>query len=305
VHRSKSDRIPTKGMLLLVVVSFLWGGNIVSIKISNEGIPPLLAATVRSLMAAAIVWAYARTRAEDALMHGSDFKHGLVLGLLFAADFVLLYLGPSYTDASRAVIFLYIQPFLVAVGAHFLIPGDALTASKAIGLALAFAGLVAVFGSHSRGLGPDYWIGDLFEMGAASAWAFTTIYIKKFVGKRPINHYQTLFAQLFYSVPFMLACWLLLEYGKPVTPTVTAVAALAYQTIVIAGFSYILWFWMIHNFPVSKLAAFTFLAPLFGVVLSGLILGEALPLLLWIGLVLVASGIYMVNRPSSRQAIGG
>jgi len=54
---------------------------------------------------------------------------------------------------------------------------------------------------------------------------------------------------------------------------------------------------MIHRFPVSRLAAFTFLAPLFGVVLSGLLLHEALPLLLWVGLALVASGIYLVNRP--------
>jgi len=224
-------------VLLLVVVSFLWGGNIVSIKISNEGIPPILAATIRSLVAAAIVWAYARTRHEDALMHGADFKHGLVLGLLFAADFVLVYLGPVYTNASRAVIFVYIHPFLVALGAHFLIRGDALTRSEATGLVLAFLGLVSVFGSHSRELGPDYWIGDLFEIGSAFAWAFTTIYIKKFIGKRSINHYQTLFAQLFYSVPFMLVCWLLLEYGKPVHPTIAAVSALGYQTLVVAGFS--------------------------------------------------------------------
>jgi drug/metabolite transporter (DMT)-like permease len=67
--------------------------------------------------------------------------------------------------------------------------------------------------------------------------------------------------------------------------------------VVVAFFSYILWFWMIHRYPVSRLTAFTFLAPLFGVSLSGLILGESITLRLLLGLTLVAGGIYLVNRP--------
>jgi len=285
-------------MLLLVIVCFLWGGNIVSIKFSNQGVPPIMAATFRSLVASALVWMYARMKGEDALMHGPDFKHGVVLGLLFAADFIFLYLGPVYTNASRAVIFLYTHPFLVALGAHFLIPGDRLTRGKVLGLVLAFAGLVSVFGARATQLPPHYWVGDLLEVAAAASWAGTTIYIKKFIHTRPINHYQTLFAQLFYSVPFMIVCWAILEVDKPVNLNQLVVAAIAYQTFVVAFFSYILWFWMIHSFAVTQLAAFTFLAPLFGVALSGLILAEPLPLLLWIGLILVAAGIYMVNRPS-------
>ena len=79
-------------------------------------------------------------------------------------------------------------------------------------------------------------------------------------------------------------------------------SALAYQTLVVAFFSHILWFWMIHRFPVSRLAAFTFLAPLFGVILSGLLLKEDLPFQLWIGLILVGLGIYLVNRPEAVRA---
>jgi drug/metabolite transporter (DMT)-like permease len=284
-------------MMLLVLVSVLWGGNMVSIKISNQGIPPVMAATFRSLVAAALVWTYARTRGEDALLRGSDFKHGVILGCLFAVDFIFLYLGPVYTNASRAIIFLYTHPFWVAIAAHFLIPNDRLTTHKVIGLLMAFAGLVAVFGARTTELEPHFWVGDLLEVAAAISWAATTIYIKKFIRNRPINHYQTLFAQLFYSVPLMLVCALFLEMDRSINLNTTVLAALGYQTVVVAFFSYVLWFWMIHRFPVSRLAAFTFLAPLCGVVMSGLILGEPLPLLLWIGLLLVAAGIYLVNRP--------
>lgn len=271
----------------------------VSIKLSNQGIPPVMAATIRSALAAFLIWAYARSLGKTVFLRGGDFKHGLVIGTLFALDFVFLYLGPVFTNASRAIIFLYTHPLWVALAAHFLLPQDRLTVAKSIGLVLAFTGLLSVYGSRSTELGPLYWLGDLLEVAAAVAWAATTIYIKKFIWNKPITHYQTLFAQLFFSLPLLLVCFLVLEWGAPVHLDAVVVSAVAYQTVVVAFFSYILWFWMIHRFPVSRLAAFTFLAPLFGVGLSGLLLNESLSFLLWIGLGLVASGIYLVNRPES------
>jgi drug/metabolite transporter (DMT)-like permease len=57
-----------------------------------------------------------------------------------------------------------------------------------------------------------------------------------------------------------------------------------------------LWFWLIGNYPPSRLAAFTFLTPLCGVVAGGLLLGEPITSRLILALVLVGSGIYLVNR---------
>jgi len=72
--------------------------------------------------------------------------------------------------------------------------------------------------------------------------------------------------------------------------------AMAYQIVVVAFFSYTLWFWMIHNFAVSGLTAFTFLAPLFGVLFGAVILNEPVGMMVWFGLALVCTGIYLVNR---------
>ena len=293
----RADGIPLNGMLLLILVCGLWGGNLVSIKISNHGIPPLMAATFRSLVASLLLWLYAKSKGAVVLLRGEDFKHAVALGTLFALDFIFLYLGAAYTDASRAIIFLYTHPLWVAIGAHFILADDRLTPTKGLGMVLAFLGLLSVFGSHTTSLRPDHWIGDLLEVAAAASWASCTIYIKRFIRKRPISHYQTLFSQLFFSVPTMAICWFVLESGKVVRIDSVVVSALAYQTVVVAFFSYILWFWMIHNYTVTRLATFTFLAPLFGVLLSGIILHEPLPLLLWVGLTLVAAGIYFVNKP--------
>lgn len=302
---SRPEYVPLTGVILLVIICFLWGGNIVSIKFSNMGIPPLMAATVRSVLASLFLWLYAASKGERLFVGRRHLKYGVGIGFLFGVDFLFLYLGVAYTDASRAVIFLYTHPLWVALGAHFLLPDDRLTVSKVLGLCLAFGGLVSVFRAEASYPGPDYWIGDLLEVAAAIFWAATTVYIKKFIRDKPVTHYQTLFAQLFFSIPVLLAGSLVLEWGRPLSLTASVLLALAYQTVIVAFFSYLVWFWMIHHYPVSRLTAFTFLAPLFGVILSGIILGEAMTVLLWIGLLMVAGGIYLVNRPEAPRVEAG
>jgi drug/metabolite transporter (DMT)-like permease len=289
--------IPLSGMALLLLVSLIWGGNMVSIKVSNQGVPPILAATLRSVVASLLLWAFAMLRREPVLFSRADLGHAFAIGTFFGLDFLFLYWGPAFTDASRAVIFLYTHPFWVLVAAHLILPDDRLSLTKVVGLVLAFLGMITVFGSRSATLGPHYWVGDLMEVAAAMFWAANTIYIKWFSRSRKVNHVQTLFAQLCFSIPVLLLGACIFEWGSEVSFTVPTLAALGYQTIIVAFFSYLLWFWMIHRYPVSLLSAFTFLSPMFGVVLSGLYLKESIAGMLLVGLGCVASGIYLVNRP--------
>ena len=285
-------------MTMLVVICAVWGGNMVSIKVSNQGLPAILAAFIRSVLAAFLLWAWVRMRGMRVALEGRDVVHGAVIGVLFGLDFLFFYWGLEFTHASRATICLYTHPFWTAIGAHFLLKDDRLTVTKSIGLVLAFFGVAALFGSKSSDLGPLYWLGDIMLLVAALFWAATTLYLKKFLARPEINHRQTLFAQLFFSAPVLLLSWLIIEPHSPVTLTTPVIVALGYQTIIVAFVSYLVWFWLIHRYQVSILTAFTFLTPLFGVIASGLYLGEELPLLLWVGLGLVAVGIYLVNRPA-------
>ncbi len=134
---------------------------------------------------------------------------------------------------------------------------------------------------------------------SAMFWAANMVYLKRFIWNRPISHFETLSAQLFFSIPVLAIGSLLLESGKSLNPGILVFSAFAYQVVVVAVLSYLLWFWLIHRFPVTRLAAFTFMAPLFGVALSGLLLRETIPLSLYLGLFLVASGLYLVNRPAA------
>jgi drug/metabolite transporter (DMT)-like permease len=302
VARQESGAVPLTAGLILAGLCFLWGGNLVSIKITNQGIPPVLAATARSGVAALLLWAYARSRRQAVFFPRKDLKHAVALGALFGVEFIFIYWGLVFTNASRGTIFIYTQPVWTALGAHFLLTGDRLTSTKVSGLVLAFLGLISVFSSRSAELGPLHWLGDLMEVGGGLAWAATTIYVKRIVARGGFTHYQTLFSQLFFSIPVLAVGWLVLQRSEPIALSGLVVGALLYQSVIVAFMSYLVWFWLLHRYSASRLASFTFLAPLFGVLLSGLLLKESIPLMLWLGLLLVAGGIYLVNRPPRASA---
>ena len=289
-------RLPASAGLLLFVLCFLWGANSVAIKFSNQGMPPILAAALRSLVAGSCLWAYARFRGRRVAFPKGQNRHALIIGLLFGTEFLFLYWGLAYTPVSRSLIFLYTNPFWVALGAHFVLKGDRLTRAKVIGLALAFAGVAAVSWARSPELTPLYWLGDMMELLAAVLWAITTLYIKLITQRITLDAYQTLFAQLAWSLPVLALASLLVEapYELGLSPTV--LGALFFQSVVVAFASYLAWFWLIHQYAVSRLASFTFLTPMFGVMLGGLVLGEPVTLLIWLGLACVAAGVYMVNK---------
>ena len=75
-------------------------------------------------------------------------------------------------------------------------------------------------------------------------------------------------------------------------------AGLAYQIVAVASFGFLAWFWLLTVYPAASVASFSFLSPLFAVLLSWLILSEEIGLTVWLALLLVAAGIYLINRKS-------
>jgi drug/metabolite transporter (DMT)-like permease len=295
-NHTSSGRLPVSAGLILSLLCLLWGADAVSIKFSIQGMPPLMAAALRSLVSGALVWAYARMKGRKVAFPPGQIRHALVIGLFFGLEFFFVYWGLAFTPVSRSLIFIYTSPFWVALGAHFLLKGDRLTPAKLFGMALAFAGVASVFRARSPELPPLYWVGDLMELAAAMFWAATTLYVKHIMEKVNLDHFQTLFAQLIYAFPVLALGSVIFELPADLDLTPVVLASLFYQSVVVAFASFLVWFWLIHRHKVSRLAAFTFMAPLFGVILGGLVLDEPLTASVWVGLACVAGGLYAVNR---------
>lgn len=283
-------------MAILLACCAAWGMNQVAIKVGNSGISPVLGAGLRSLAATLLLLAWCGLRGVRLFQRDGSLGHGVVIGLLFAGEFVFLYGGLVFTTASHSVIFLYTAPFFVAVGAHFWLPDEPLRAGKLVGLALAFAGLwLALFDSLTFP-GRRELLGDVLELVAAALWAATTLVIKR-RAHLGLSFEKTLFYQLALSAPVLIG--LSLAVGEPgVTDLRPAVvAAFVYQAGLVAFVSYLTWFWLLAHYPASNLSGFSFWTPIFGVLAGGLLLGERLTPLLWGAVALVAVGIFLVNRP--------
>lgn len=283
-------------MAIVVTLCFLWGMGQVSIKVANRGLSPIFQAAVRSTIAALLVALWARFRGLPLVHRDRTFLHGLAIGLLFGSEFVFIYLGLSYTTASHAVIFVYTAPFFVALGAHALLPNEPLTGRKVAGLVLAFAGVILTLWDSVGRPTRLQLVGDLMSMMGGLLWAATSLYLKRVVRTR-MTPSQMLFYQLGVSAVQLSLMSLLLESQRIRDPSPLVLASLAYQGIIVAFASYLVWFWLIQVYPVSNLTAFTFFTPVFGMLLGGLLLHEPLTAKLVAGGGLVTGGIVLVNWP--------
>ena len=295
-----THRLPLGPILVLLVLSLVWGVNMAAIKIAARGLSPLFMAGMRSAVASLCLWVWMRFAGVSLFPDRRLLIHGLVVGCMFGAEFGAIYLGLKHTFASRAYAFLYTQPFFTALGAHFFLQGDPMNRRKAVGLLLAFAGVATLFAKDWGEVTLRTLPGDLLLLAAGALWGTTTLYIKRFLSGRAVT-LQILFYQLVFSAPLLLLLSLGLEdrawygFSWPVG------VALAYQCFIVAFLSYLVWFELIHRYPVSLLAGFTFFTPVFGVFVSGaLILKEPLTAGVFLALGLVSAGMILVNRPSTR-----
>ncbi len=282
-------------MSTMVVLCALWGIQQVAIKVANAGISPVLQAGLRSAGAAMLIWIWAAIRGVRLVDRSTPIGLAFLIGVMFGSEFLLIYWGLTFTTASRSVVLLYTAPFFVAIGAHLFIPGERLRPLQWLGLAAAFGGIVVTFGDALRLPTRHELIGDVMVFAAAAVWAATTVIIKA-TRLRMLEPSKTLFYQLAVSgVVLPVAAVVLGESGiTALTPLVAA--SLFYQTVVVAFASYLAWFWLVKHYPASRLSAFSFLTPLFGVSAGVLLLSEPVTMALIFALVLVATGIYLVNR---------
>lgn len=290
-HHSISARVA----LVQVMLCGIWGFGQIAVKLGNVGLSPLFQAGLRSLGATVIILAWITLRRIPIDWRDGTAGLGLGIGVLFALEFICLYLGLTFTGAGRATLLLYTAPFFVAFGTHLLVPNDRLNRTRLLGLMLAFAGVLTAFVERLAEASPDAVLGDLLCLAAAFFWAMTTVMVKA-TRLRAVRPEKVLLYQLIVSAVVLLACSAAAGEVGVLESSALVWAAFAYQTLVVASASYLTWFLLVSRYRASTLSTFTFLTPIFGVVFAWLLLGEPISLSVLAALGLVTAGIVLVNR---------
>jgi drug/metabolite transporter (DMT)-like permease len=278
---------------LTLTLCVLWGFNQVVAKIALADVGPIAQTGIRSGIGCVCVMAYAAAAGRRIFRVDGTEAAGALAGLLFTAEFIALYESLRWTTAARATVFVFAAPFFVALGAVFLLQDERLRRIQWLGLVLAFLGVALGLVGRSPGGGT---LGDALALLAAALWGATTIVIKA-TPLRRADPTKVLIYQI--GAATLIAPFAVAALGEPLPAHLSAatLAALIWQGVVVAGLSYVCWFWLLGRYPAPQLSAFTFVTPLVGVFAGWLVFGERVTPGFALAIAFVVAGVALVNWP--------
>ncbi|MBI2155068.1 MAG: DMT family transporter [Candidatus Rokubacteria bacterium] len=280
---------------LALLLSALWGGNPVAIKIGLLDAGPFALGWMRFVLGglSILTWAWWTGALRGFRIEPHEWRPLAILGVLFTVQIGLMNLGTQLTSASHSAVLLNAYAVHAVVLAHFQVPGDRLSRRKLAGALIAYAGIVILFSRQFGGSGTSL-LGDVIVSVSAALLGERTIYLARAVQK--IDPTKLLLAQAAIGSAGLAALSLWLEGGLPSRWTTSLALAIGYQGVVVAGFNFIANLWLLKQYRPSALAGFWLTSPIFGVLLSALFVGDPLTGALLLASVLVAIGIGLASR---------
>jgi drug/metabolite transporter (DMT)-like permease len=288
--------LDTRAISLMLVLCAIWGMQQVVLKATAANIAPIMQIGLRSGVAALLVGVLMALRGERMNLGDGTLRPGVVVGLLFGLEFLLVAEGLRHTSASHMVVFLYTAPIFAALGLHWKLPAERLGLVQWLGVTLAFAGIAFAFLGRSTPtstLSNTVLWGDFLGLLAGIAWAATTVVVRSSaLSKAPAT--QTLLYQLIGAFVLLLAgSFATSQAHVNLTPQVWA--SLVFHSLVVSFASFLVWFWLLRTYLATRLGVFSFLTPLFGIVFGAWLLSEPIETRFLLGAVPVLLGIVLVS----------
>ena len=291
--------------LLAMLCCFLWGSAFPCIKIgyqmfqisSDQTMSQILFAGVRFTLAGVLVILFGSILSRKILLPKRSSCKNILIICLFQTviQYLFFYVGMAHTSGVKASIVEASNVFLAILVANLIFHQEKLTFSKMLGCVIGFAGVILINLTGSGLEGGMTMTGEGFILLSAAAYAVSSVLIKRFsVYENPvvISGYQFMIGGLIMIVVGLAG-------GGSLHPTSPASALMMLYMALISAVAYTIWGILLKYNPVSRVAVFGFMNPVFGVVLSALLLkeGSQIPFLQCaVSLVLVCLGIYIVNR---------
>jgi O-acetylserine/cysteine efflux transporter len=283
-------------VLAFAVLVLFWGSAFSVVKVGLEHSPPMIFAGLRTLIGGLVILLVAF------VWGGSPhLRRDWPVFLLLAAFNVVFFFGFQtlailHLPSGTAAVLEYLQPVLVGLLAWTIL-GESLSLAKIIGLVLGFSGIVAVSsGSIFGNISP---VGVAFGVGSAFSWALGTVFFKRYEAR-----ISTMWAV---ALPFVMGGMVLTLFGfaieswSEVSPTATLITSLSYVSLVEIALAWLIWFGLIRAGEAIRVAVYVFFVPLVSIVIGAIFLDERLTLSLLIGTFLIVTGIYTVNRSTTKE----
>lgn len=290
----RKDRLDAFGGAALLGVTLLLAFNQIIVKWVNEGLQPVFFAGLRSVLAVLFVGAWLYWRGRPPRLRRGDLGAGLLIGTVFALEFLCLFLALDLTAVSRASVIFYSMPVWFAIMAHFVLPGEKITPIRAAGLGLAFAGTAWAILSRAPDAAQGSLAGDLLALGGAFGWAATAL-VARASRLREAGAEMQLFWMVLVSGPILL---LAAPFFGPLIRELEPahIGGLVFQSSIVVAGGFIGWLWLLSVYPAATVASFSFLTPILAILLGVVVYDESLTIQVVGSAALVGMGIVLINR---------
>ncbi len=288
-----------RAVLLTLLTVVLWGGNPVATRFSIDALPPITVAGLRFLMATVVMIAWCRIERVSFRVQPHQWRPILIAGTLLFLQITTFTFGAAWTSSSHASLFVNTFVFWVVGLEHFFLHTDRMTGAKLGGLIVAAVGVAALLWPSSSAVAivqndPPSVIGDAMLLFSAFLLGVKFVYTKfalRVIGPTELIFWHDVVAVAQFAVAALI--WERPDFSQV---TVPAVAGLLYQGVLVGGVCFALQAQLLRTYSASRIAVFSFLTPLVGMLLGSWLRGDQLSISLLIGGLAVASGIYLVNR---------
>ena len=287
-------------LALLGLLSTLWGASYTFIKLGVATIPPLTLIAARTLVAAAILVLVIRFRDLRMPRDAASWKGFLVQACLNSViPFTLIAWAERQVDAGLATILNSTAPIFVFLLSVMLSRGDAVSASKILGVGLGIAGTCLIVGVEALGgLGRDL-IAQLAIVMATLCYAGAAIFGKRFDGLHPLLPAA---GSLICGALILAPMSLVVERPWTLAPSPSSVLALLALAAFSTALALVIYFRLIRSLGSIGATAQAYLRVPIGIAIAVIFLGERLPATAWLGLLGVMCGVAAMTFPA-RQPI--
>ena len=292
----KKNKIDTFGAIALISFSLLLGINHVVIKIVNVGLNPIFFAGIRSFIAFLFIIIWMKFTRKPIVFNKKNTIICLIAGLVFALEFLFLFLALDFTSVSRNSIIYYSMPLWLTILLFFTKNKEKLSFIKLLGLILAFSGVVISVSKNDSGLiiNSSSLFGDFLAFLAALFWALLIIIAKNSNFNKEIPEMQLLW-MVMVSGPILICFSFFIE--NPIRDfQIIHFWGLLFQSIVVVAGGFLFWLWLLSKYPASGVASFSFLTPIFTIFFGWLILSEVMTPDFIFAAFLVITGLILINK---------
>ncbi|MDA0764773.1 MAG: DMT family transporter [Proteobacteria bacterium] len=278
----------------LIIFSAVLGLNQVLVKLVNIGMHPVFQVALRSALAVFPILIFCYFSKKKIIISDGSLFPGIIAGVLFAFEFILLFTALDYSTVTRVSLIFYTMPVWLTLGAHFLIDDDKLSRNKIIGLVLAFFGLILAIYKPNDVYESKQFLGDLFSLLASFCWAIIAIMLKITRLKKSIPETQLLYQLIVSGVILLPASFLFDDFIREIN--LNLILIFIFQIIFVMCIGFIGWLWVMSKHSASSTSSFSFLTPIFGVFFGWLIMNDNINSQIYLSLFLTCLGIYIINK---------